>query len=57
MNWTEKKIQIVNRLPRTRVVYKFRDLLRRPTEGAFYEKELQKVKRPDIFRVGKVLKK
>ena len=39
------------------VVYQVRDLLERLTEGVFYEKELQKVKRPDIFRVEKVLKK
>ena len=57
MNWTEEIFQIVNRLPRTPVVYEVRDLLERPIEGVFYEKELQKVKRPDIFRVEKVLKK
>ena len=57
MNWTEEIYQIVNRLPRTPVVYKVRDLMERLIEGVFYEKELQKVKRPDIFRVEKVLKK
>ena len=57
MNWTEEIFQIVNQLPRTPVVYQVRDLLERPIEGVFYEKELQKVKRPDIFRVEKVLKK
>ena len=57
MNWTEEIFQIVNRLPRTPVVYEVRDLLERPIEGVFYEKELQKVERPDIFRVEKVLKK
>ena len=31
--------------------------MERPTEGTFYEKELQKVERPDIFRVEKFLKK
>ena len=57
MNWTEEIFQVVNCLPRTPVVYEVRDLLERPIEGTFYEKELQKVKRPDIFRVEKVLKK
>ena len=57
MNWAEEIFQIVNRLPRTPVVYQVRDSLERPIEGVFYEKELQKVKRPDIFRVEKVLKK
>ena len=57
MNWTVEIFQIVNRIPRTLVVYEVRDLLERPIEGTFYEKELQKVERPDIFRVEKVLKK
>ena len=57
MNWTEEVFEIVNRRPRTLVVYEVRDLLERPIEGTFYEKELQKVKDPDIFRVKKVLKK
>ena len=56
MNWTEEIFQVVNRLPRTLVVYEVCDLLERPIEGIFYEKELQKVKCPDIFRVEKVLK-
>ena len=33
------------------------DLLERPISGTFYVKELQKVNRPDIFRIEKVLKK
>ena len=57
MNWTEEIFQIVNQLPRTPVVYEVRDLLERPIEGVFYEKELQKVERPDIFRVEKSLEK
>ena len=57
MNWREEIFQIVNWLPRTPVVYEVRDLLERPIEDVFCEKELQKVKRPDIFRVEKVLKK
>ena len=56
MNWTEEIFQIANRLPRTPVVYQGRDLLESLIEGVFYEKKLQKVKRPDIFRVEKVLK-
>ena len=57
MNRTEEIFQIVNLIPRTPVVYEVRDLLKRPIEGTFYEKELQTVERPDIFRVEKVLKK
>ena len=51
----EEIFQVVNHLQRTPVVYEVRDLLERPTEGMLYEKELQKVKNPDIFRVEKVL--
>ena len=56
MNWTEEVFQIVNQIPRTLVVYEVNDLLERPIEGTFYEKELQKVEHPDIFHVEKVLK-
>ena len=57
MNWTEEIFQITRQLSRTPVVYTVQDLLERPIEGTFYEEELQKVKRPDIFRIEKVLKK
>ena len=57
MNWTEEIFQITKRLSRTPVVYTVQDLLQRPIEGTFYEEELQRVKRPDIFRIEKVLKK
>ena len=56
-NWTEEIFQITRQLSRTPVVYTVQDLLERPIEGTFYEEELQKVKRPDIFRIEKVLKK
>ena len=57
MNWMEEIFQIVNLILRTPVVHDVRDLLERSIEGTFYEKELQKVEHPDIFRVEKVLKK
>ena len=57
MNWTEEIFQITKRLSRSPVVYTVQDLLQRPIEGTFYEEELQRVKRPDIFRIEKVLKK
>ena len=56
MNWTEEIFQIVNHIPRTPVVYEVHDLLGRPIKGTFYEKELRKVERPDIFHAEKVLK-
>ena len=57
MNWTEEIFQITRQLSRTPVVYTIQDLLESPIEGTFCEEELQKVKRPDIFRIQKVLKK
>ena len=59
MNWTEEIFQITRQLSRTPVVYTVhvQDLLERLIEGTFYDEELQKVKRPDIFRIEKVLKK
>ena len=57
MNWTEEIFQITHQLSRTPVVYTVQDLLERLIEGTFYEEELQKVKRPDIFRIEKILKK
>ena len=57
MNWTEEIFQITRQLSRAPVVYTVQHLLERPIEGTFYEEELQKVKRPDIFRIEKVLKK
>ena len=57
MNRTEEIFQITRKLSRTPVVYAVQDLLERPIEGTFYEEELQKVKRPDVFRIEKVLKK
>ena len=57
MNWTEEIFQITCQLSRTPVLYTVQDLLERPIKGTFYEEEFQKVKCPDIFRIGKVLKK
>ena len=57
MNWTKGIFQITHQISRTSVVYTVQDLLEGPIEGTFYEEELQKIKRPDIFRIEKVLKK
>ena len=57
MNWTKEIFQITRQLSRTPVVYTVQDLLERLIEGTFYEEELQKVKRLDICRIEKVLKK
>ena len=56
-NFTGEVFKITERLPRTPEVYKVQDLLERSISGTFCVKELQKVNRPDIFRIEKVLKK
>ena len=56
-NFPEEVFKITEGLLRTPEVYKVQDLLERPISGTFYVKELQKVNRPDIFRIEKVLKK
>ena len=57
MNWMNEIFQIVNRIPRTPVVYEVLDLLERPIEGTFYEKNYKIRESRYIFRVEKVLKK
>ena len=57
MNWTEEILQITQQLSRTLVVYTIQDLPERPIESTFYEEELLRVKRLDIFRIEKVSKK
>ena len=57
MNWTEEIFQITRQLSRTPVAYTVQNLPERPIGGTFYQEELQKVKRPDIFRIERVLKK
>ena len=54
-NWTEEIFQITRQLSRTPVVYTVQDLPEKLIEGILYKEELQKVKRPDIFRIEKVL--
>ena len=38
-------------------MYTVKDLLDRPIEGIFYTEELQKVTKPEIFRVEQILEK
>ena len=54
-NFTEEVFKLTEQLPRTPEVYKVQDLLERPISGTFYVKELQKVNRPDIFRIERFL--
>lgn len=55
-NWTEELFRIKRVKNTVPVVYELEDLLKEPIVGTFYEKELQKTKLPDYFRIEKVLK-
>ena len=56
MNWTEDIFQIVNRIPRTPVVYEVRDLLERPIEGTSM-KRITKSRASRYISCGKSLEK
>ncbi|XP_043464235.1 uncharacterized protein LOC122499789 [Leptopilina heterotoma] len=55
-NWTTE-IFTVDKVKSTKpVTYKLLDYQNQPIEGGFYEKELLKVKHPDVYLVEKVFK-
>ena len=56
-NFTEEIFVVSECLLRDPPVYKVKDLLDRPIEGTFYTEELQKVTKPDVFRVERILQR
>jgi hypothetical protein len=56
-NWTREIFFIHQCIPRNPPVYQVVDADGEIIEGTFYEKELQKVKKPEYYQVEKVLKK
>ena len=55
-NWTIEIFIITDVLIDEKpVVYRVKDLAEEMIDGTFYEKELQKVKKPTIFRIEKIL--
>jgi hypothetical protein len=54
--WTDEIIIITEKIPRSLVIYKIKDLNDEEIEGIFYDDEMQKVIKSDIFKVEKILK-
>ena len=56
-NWSTEIFVVDETLETERpVVYRIKDLADEPVIGTFYESELQRVKKPEIYRVQEVLK-
>lgn len=53
--WTEEVFVVSEQKPRDPVVYKLKDDSGEDIKGTFYEKELLKVKKPELYQVEKVL--
>ena len=52
-NWTEEIFTITERIPRQPPVYRLKDYSGELLEGVFYEAELQKVEKVDMFTLSK----
>ena len=52
-NWTEEIFTITERIPRQPPVYRLKDYSGELLEGVFYEAELQKVEKADMFTLSK----
>jgi hypothetical protein len=55
--WTEEVHIVSKRLPRIPPVYVVKDQLGEEIKGVFYEQELQRVKKPEVFKIDRVLKR
>ena len=55
-NWTEETFTVYDRQSRKEPVYLLRDYSGENIKGGFYEKELQRVKEQDEYRIEKVLR-
>ena len=57
-NFSKEIFTVSKNIPRNPPMYKLKDYNGEELKGAFYEKELQKVIKPDdVYEVGKILKK
>ena len=54
-NWSVEIFRVTRILPTTPVTYALRDWNGEPITGTFYNKELQRVKEPETFKIEKVL--
>ena len=55
-NWSEEIFKIVQVIPHAMPVYRLEDLDSDPIEGTFYEMELQKVTKPEAFKIAYIVK-
>ncbi|KAK3919741.1 Putative uncharacterized transposon-derived protein [Frankliniella fusca] len=55
-NWSEEIFKIVQVIPHAVPVYRLEDLDKDPIEGTFYEMELQKVTKPEAFKIAYVVR-
>ena len=55
-NWTEETFTVYDRQSRKEPIYRLRDYGGENIKGGFYEKELQRVKEQDEYRIEKVLR-
>lgn len=55
-NWSEEIFKIVQVIPHALPVYRLEDLDEDPIEGTFYEMELQKVTKPETFKIAYIVK-
>ena len=55
-NWSEETFKIIQVIPRALPVYRLEDLDHDPIEGTFYEVELQKVTKPETFKIAYIVK-
>ncbi|KAK3932721.1 Putative uncharacterized transposon-derived protein [Frankliniella fusca] len=55
-NWSEEIFEIVQVIPHTVPVYRIRDLDNDPIEGTFYEPELQKVTKPEAYKIAYIVR-
>ena len=56
-NWTIEVFEIDSVEPTEPITYKIKDLMGEEVDGGFYEKELQKVKKPQTFAIEKIIKR
>ena len=54
-NWSVEIFRVSRILPTTPVTYALRDWNGEPITGSFYDKELQRVKEPETFKIERVL--
>lgn len=54
-NWSEEIYQVEKVVRHSLPVYHLVDLDHRPIEGSFYETELQRVKKPEAFKIERIL--